>query len=137
MKILLSLGAIALVSVLVASATMGADSLMPGGDSGKRMPRGTMVGESGKPRIFAKSIAPLVITGTGFRAGENVTVRLVDDLGTPKRKAKADGKGSFVVRFATRADKCNGLTATAVGDKGSRTAMQFSQLLCVAPGAGS
>jgi hypothetical protein len=137
MKILFALGAIALASVLVASATMGADMLGSDSDSGKTMPRGTMVGESGKPRIFAKSIAPLVIRGTGFRSGENVTVRLVDDVGRPTRKAKADDKGSFVVRFTSRGDRCNGVTVTAVGDKGSRTALQFSQLLCVAPGAGS
>ena len=137
MKILLSLVAIALASVLIVSATMGAGTLVPGGDSTKRKPRGTMVGVAGKPRIMAKDLAPLVISGTGFRPGENVTVRLVDDLAKPKRKAKADGSGSFVVRFTARADRCNGVTVTAVGDKGSRTSLQFSQLLCVAPGAGS
>ena len=139
MKILLSLAAIVLAAALIVSATMGAGTLVPGGrsDSDKNTPRGTVAGQSGKPRILATSLSPLVIKGTGFAPGENVTVRMVDGAVKTKRVTKASAQGAFTVRLTAPANRCNGMTVTAVGDKGSRTAFQFAELLCASPGVTS
>jgi hypothetical protein len=137
MKILLSLAAIALAAVLIVSATMGAETLVPGGDSGgdKNTPRATVAGQKGKPRILAAGLSPLVIKGTGFVPGENVTVRMVDGAAKAKQVTKASAQGAFTVRLTTRADRCNGMTVIATGDKGSRTAFQFAEFLCASAGA--
>ena len=139
MKILLSLAAIALAAALIVSATMGAETLVPGGspDTDKNTPRGTVAGQKGKPRILATSLSPPVIKGTGFAPGENVTVRMVDGAVETKRVAKASTQGAFTVRLKTPANRCNGMTVTAVGDKGSRTGFQLAEFLCASPGVTS
>lgn len=131
MKILLALIAFALAGVLVVSATMGAGTLVPGGDSKKKTPRGGVV-SNGKARILPTSFAPPTVKGTGFRPGENVTVRLHEGASKGTRRVRADSSGSFTVRLSPRVDRCNGMTITAVGDKGSRTSFQFAELLCAA-----
>jgi hypothetical protein len=135
MKILLVLAAVAAAAVLVVSATMGAGTLVPGGESSKIKPR-TGVATNGKARIQPTSFAPLALKGTGFRPGENVTVTVVATT-KATRRVRASGSGSFAVRLATGFDRCNGLTVSAVGDKGSRTSFQFSQLLCAVSGSKS
>ena len=137
MKILLSLAAIVLAAALIVSATMGAGTLVPGGSDGdKQMPRGTVAGQKGKPRILAISLSPLVIKGTGFVPGEHVTVKIVDGP-KAKRHTTANAQGAFTVRVPTRFDRCNGMTVSAVGDKGSRTGFALAEFLCAAPGAAS
>ncbi len=134
MKILLVLLAIAIAAVLVVSATMGAGTLVPGGESAKKKPRGT-IAQTGKARLLPTSFAPPSLKGTGFKPGENVTVKVLDAGPKVTRRVQADGSGSFVVRLSTRVDRCSGMTATAVGDKGSRTSFQFAELLCATAGS--
>lgn len=134
MKILVALLAIALAAVLVVSATMGAETLVPGGESAKKKPRGS-IAQSGKARLLPTSFAPLALKGTGFKPGEKVTVKVLDGATKATRRARADASGSFVVRLASRFDRCNGMTVTAVGDKGSRTSFQFAELLCAMSGS--
>ena len=138
MKILISLAAIAAAAALIVSATMGAETLVPGGssDADKNTPRGTVAGQKGTPRILATRLSPVVIKGTGFAPGENVTVRMVDGAARTKRVTKASTQGAFTVRLKTASNRCNGMTVTAVGDKGSRTAFQLAEFLCASPGAG-
>lgn len=135
MKIAFAILGIALAAALVVSATMGAETLVPGngGSADKNTPRGTVAGQKGKPRILAAGLSPLVIKGTGFVAGENVTVRMVDGAVKAKRVTKASAQGAFTVRLAIPANRCNGMTVTAVGDKGSRTSFQFAEFLCASP----
>lgn len=133
MKILLALAAVALGAVLVVSATMGADTLVPGGDSAKKKPAGGLAPTPGKARLLPASLSPPSLKGTGFKPGEHVTVKIVDGS-KATRRATADGSGSFVVRMPARIDRCNGMTVVAVGDKGTRTAFQFAELLCAVPG---
>jgi hypothetical protein len=132
MKILLALAAFALVAVLVVSATMGADTLVPGGDSAKKKPVGGLAPSGGKARLLPASLSPPSIKGTGFKPGENVTVKFVDG---PKatRRAKANGSGSFTILMPERNNQCGNLSAVAVGDKGSRASFQFAQVLCAVP----
>ena len=134
MKIAVALIGIALTAALVVSATMGAGTLVPGDEntatpppppaprSTTKLPRGEL-----KPSGFA----PPTLKGSGFRPGENVTV----DLDGKKKKVKASSSGTFTVRYPSRVDRCHGMTATAVGDKGSRTGFQLSEFMCAASGA--
>jgi hypothetical protein len=130
MRILLALAAFALVAVLVVSATMGAETLVPGGESKKRTPVGGAT-SNGKARLLPTGFAPPTLKGTGFKPGENVTIK-VDAV---TKRVRADSSGSFAVRMSSSFDRCNGMTATAVGDKGSRTSFQFAELLCAASGS--
>jgi hypothetical protein len=130
MKILISLFAIALASVLVVSATMGAETLVPGAEAQKAQPAGGAAPSRGKARLSAMSFTPLALRGTGFKARENVTVKVMDGVMKKTRRVRASGTGSFVVRVALGADTCSGFTVVAVGDRGSRTGFQFSQFVC-------
>jgi hypothetical protein len=139
-KILLALAAVALAAVLVASTTMGAGPFARADparlEPAKRMPRGGIAPSNGKARLLPTSLAPLALKGVGFKAGENVTVRVTEGVTYATKRLKTSQAGGFSVRFATRADRCNGMTVTAVGDKGSRASFNFAQLLCAMPGAG-
>jgi hypothetical protein len=135
MKILLALIAIVLAAALLVSATMGAGTLVPGGDSAKKKPAGALLGSpAGRARLLPVSLAPLTVKGTGFKAGETVTVRSTDNAVKTRRTMKASAAGSFVVRLGTSADRCNGGTILATGNKGSKTSLNFSQLFCAASG---
>jgi hypothetical protein len=135
MKILLALIAVGIVAVLAVSATMGAGTLVPGGDSSvekKNPPFG--VTANGKARLLPMSFTTGTFKGVGFKSGENVTVRMLDDARKATKRVRADARGSFTVRMGLRMERCYGGTVTAVGDKGSRTSFNFSHLLCAAPG---
>ena len=136
MKILLALFAFAALAVLVVSATMGAETLIPGGETKRKPPVGGLAPSGGKARLLPSSSAPQSLKGTGFKPGEIVTVKVVHP---PQaiRRAQADGSGSFTVRLPARANRCNGMTVVAVGNKGSRASFQFAQVLCAAPGVKS
>jgi hypothetical protein len=136
MKVLLALGAFALAAVLVVSATMGAETLVPGGETKEKSPLGTL-GSAGKPRIFPVGLAQAKIKGTGFKPGENVTVKMLEGMSKGTKKARANASGSFIVAFGSMAGRCAGMTVTAVGDKGSRAGFQLSSFTCAAPGVGS
>jgi hypothetical protein len=133
MKIAIALIGIVLAAALVVSATMGAETLVPGRDSSSKskLP-GSEIQANGKARLMPMSVAPPTLKGTNFKPGENVTVKVE---GGRSRKVQADGSGSFTVRFPARVERCNGITATAVGDKGSRAAFQLAELMCAMSGA--
>ena len=133
MKILLALAAFALAAALIVSATMGAGSLVPGGEDKKKTPTGGLA-TNGKARILPTRLTPPAVKGTGFKPGENVTVKIVDGPVTTKR-VRADSNGSFTVSLGGRVDRCGGMTVTAVGDQGSRTSFQLAHLLCAVEGS--
>jgi hypothetical protein len=81
----------------------------------------------GHAALSLKSLRPLIVSGRGFKAGE-----LVRLTGAGTKRVVASRTGSFSVRLAYR-DPCGGLTIAAVGSKGSRAGLNFSQLLCVEP----
>lgn len=79
-------------------------------------------------RLAIKRVRPIaIIVGTGFKSGE--VVRLT---GVNVRQVRASARGAFTIRLRNT-DPCNGLSVSAVGNKGSRAAVNYSQLLCVAP----
>jgi hypothetical protein len=130
MKITIALIGIALAAVLVVSATMGAGTLVPGGESTTKVPRGA-VATNGKARLTPVSFAPPTLKGTNFKPGENVKV-VVEGIKT--KRVQASSSGAFTVRFPSRVDRCHGMTASAVGDKGSRAAFQLAELMCAMSG---
>ena len=78
-------------------------------------------------RLTIKRVIPTaIVAGTGFRSGE--VVRLT---GVPVRQVRASAKGTFTIRFGT--DPCSSLSITAIGYKGSRAAVNYSQFSCAAP----
>lgn len=134
MKILVALIAIALAAALVVSATMGADTLVPG--SAKSKPEATMnSGVAGKARLMPVGLAPLMVKGSGFKSGEIVTLVSTESPVKTSRSVKASAAGTFVVRMGVSADSCNGMTVVATGSEGSRASFNFSEVVCAAPGA--
>jgi len=131
MKIAVAVVGIALAAALVVSATMGAGTLVPGSESTKKMPRGA-IETNGKARLMPMSFAPATLKGTSFRPGENVAVELE---GVATKKVQANSSGAFIARFRSRADRCHGMSASAVGDKGSRASFQLAELMCAMSGA--
>src|SRR5829696_8904212 len=132
MKIAIAVIGIVLAAALVVSATMGAETLVPGGDSSSKskLP-GSEIRTNGKARLLPMNFAPPTLKGTNFKPGENVTVKVE---GGRSKKVQANGSGAFTVRFPARVQRCNGMTATAVGDKGSHAAFQLAELMCAASG---
>ena len=82
---------------------------------------------NGRASISLGSIQPITIVGRGFKPGEQVRVS-----GAGTKTVVATRQGGFRIRMASR-NPCPSLSITAVGSKGSRASLNFSQLLCVAP----
>jgi hypothetical protein len=72
------------------------------------------------------SKSPLRVKGTGFVPGERVRVELV---GSESRTVTASDSGSFSVTFPS--GRCESMTFTATGSKGSKTSFNLSQPLCI------
>jgi hypothetical protein len=89
------------------------------------IPKGTS--SNGRASIRFTSLQPLTIVGQGFRSGERVRVS-----GAGTRTVVATRRGGFRLRMGYR-DPCASLTIIAVGSKGSRASLNFSQLYCAAP----
>jgi hypothetical protein len=133
MKILVALIAIALAAALLVSATMGADTFVPGGAGGKTK-ASINGGIAGKARLMPVGLAPLMVKGTGFKSGETVRLSATENPVKTRRTVTASAAGTFVVRMGVSADMCNGMTVVATGSKGSRASFNFSQVVCAAPG---
>jgi hypothetical protein len=74
--------------------------------------------------------APLKLLGKGFQARERVRVTVSVRRRTAKRVI-ASPAGTFVVAFAdVSVDRCSGLTAVAVGARGSRASLKLPQPQC-------
>lgn len=89
------------------------------------LPKGTT--SNGRASLSIKSLRPLTVMGRGFKSGERVRVS-----GAGLKMVVASRLGGFAVRMAYH-DPCASLTITAVGSKGSRASLNFSQLRCAAP----
>ena len=89
------------------------------------LPKGTA--SNGRASLSLTSLRPLTVMGRGFKSGERVRVS-----GAGLKMAVASRRGGFTVRMSYH-DPCASLTITAVGSKGSRASLNFSQLRCAAP----
>jgi hypothetical protein len=82
----------------------------------------------GRATLMVRPTIPrTIVTGAGFKSGE-----LVRLTGIPVRQVRASAQGRFTIRLRS-VDPCQGLTVTAVGNKGSRAAVNYSQLYCAVP----
>jgi hypothetical protein len=85
---------------------------------------------TGRAKLQVVMGAPLVVRGTHFVPGEQVTVTVVAAQKRMKRTV-ANGQGGFLVRFRMSFERCNsGLTALAVGNRGSRARVKRPPMLC-------
>lgn len=80
----------------------------------------------GRPQLAMTSMQPLTVAGRGFKSGEMIRIS-----GDVAKRVRASDAGAFTVRFP-RAGRC-GVSIVAIGSRGSRASLNFSQLLCVAP----
>jgi hypothetical protein len=78
-------------------------------------------------------LRPLVVDGSGFRAGERVRVVLRESNGaTWARASRATTAGSFSVTFAgVTLGRCGGFNVVAVGGAGSRATLHLPLPACM------
>jgi hypothetical protein len=82
----------------------------------------------GKARLWIKRVVPTaIIAGSGFKSGEVVRFG-----GVAVKPVRASAQGTFTIRLRS-VDPCNSLSVTAIGSKGSRAAVNYSQLYCAVP----
>jgi hypothetical protein len=85
---------------------------------------------SQRARLHIGTGAPLVIRGTHFVPGEQVTVTVSMRQKRMKRTV-ANGQGAFLVRFRMSLPRCSpGIIALAVGNRGSRAMAKRPPMLC-------
>ncbi len=74
---------------------------------------------SGRSSLRLVDRTPVIVRGSGFAAGEQVSVAL--SAGTRSvRRAQATEAGTFVVRFGLSLGRCARYSIQAVGSTGSR-----------------
>jgi hypothetical protein len=85
---------------------------------------------SSQPALRIVDGTPLTLRGTGFAAGERVRV-LVRVPGREQKRVTASWRGSFVAAFNKSAyNRCSGLTAFAIGSRGSRARLLLPAPAC-------
>lgn len=79
----------------------------------------------GRATLKLVDATPLKLRGTAFLAGERVRVT-VSARATKAKRVTANAAGSFVVAFPGFShDRCNALTAFAVGSQGSQARLKI------------
>ena len=80
---------------------------------------GSAVAATTRARVAVASTAPVIITGTGFRSGERVTVTLTT-TGAHRKVVRATAKGAFTTKFAgVSIGYCEAYFVRAKGSRGS------------------
>jgi hypothetical protein len=84
----------------------------------------------GHVRLTATS--PATVHGTGFYAGERVTVTVRGGSTVMRKSVMSTGEGAFTVRFgrAAPAAGCRGLGISAVGSRGDRADWKTAPAPC-------
>jgi hypothetical protein len=89
---------------------------------------------SDRPALRLVDRTPVVVRGSGFEAGEQVSVAL--SAGTRSvRRAQATETGAFLVRFGVSLGRCARYSVQAFGSAGNRARL-FSRvaLACISSG---
>jgi hypothetical protein len=94
---------------------------------------------SARPVLRLVDRTPVVVRGSGFEAGEQVSVAL--SAGTRSvRRAQATEAGTFVVRYGVSLGRCARYSVQAFGSAGSRARLlSHLELACIStakPGSG-
>ncbi len=111
--------AAAVFGLLLVSAALVAGSALASAENDLRAPRAT---------LLPTSLQPLKLRGTRFVPRERIRVTVSSSHGTMSAKLSARTDGTFVVSFPGF-DLCNGVSAAASGDRGSRASFQLSSSL--------
>jgi hypothetical protein len=78
-----------------------------------------------KPRLSVEALRPLVVAGTGFRAGEIVRVTASADEGFGAKSAEVGNGGRISARFPKlKLGRCSDYVVSAKGNKGSRATLR-------------
>jgi hypothetical protein len=80
-----------------------------------------------KPRVWLASNDPAVARGSGFHAGEHVTVSVTTSDVSLHRVVTATPSGTFVARWqrSVGTEGCTAISIRAVGDAGSRAVLRI------------
>ena len=85
---------------------------------------------AGKATLKLQGGAPLTLRGAGFVRAERVVVSVRSGQRRSKR-VTANGRGGFVVTFPRISyDRCDPLSALAVGSRGSRASLKMPPRGC-------
>jgi hypothetical protein len=92
------------------------------------------VADARAPRahVWVSGTAPLVIRGSGFKAGESVRVVVVLEKARRHTTVAAAG-GRFAARFRTAASGCSLREVIASGSKGTRASWKVPPESCANP----
>jgi hypothetical protein len=89
---------------------------------------------AGKARLRLVDPAPVTVRGTGFAAGESVSVSVRGLGGMTRKNVTAGRLGGWTVTFRNRAyQRCGGLIVSALGNRGSRAGLKLPPALCPPP----
>ena len=99
------------------------------------VPSGLAHGDRASPTDRATlrlaSTAPLKLRGSGFVARERIRVVVSSGGDRKTQRLRADAAGRFVVAFAeVTVGRCDGLSAEALGSRGSRAAVRLPHPVC-------
>jgi hypothetical protein len=110
-------------AVLVIAFALGVLLVGSGPASGER--------SGHKPTLTLVKGTPLTLKGTSFRSRERVRLVVVVAREKTTKRIMAGPAGAFVVRFSDLAvDRCNGLTVSAIGARGSRATLSSPNVYC-------
>jgi len=77
--------------------------------------------ETAKPRLVLLDTDPVTFRGVGFQSAERVQVTAADGDHAVRRAATGSSNGTFTMRVpGVDANDCEGFSAIATGNKGSR-----------------
>lgn len=86
-----------------------------------------------RPALKMTGVTPLQVSGTGFRSGERVVIRITGWDSAVKR-VSASRRGTFVARFpGILMQRCGRMVIVAVGNRGSRAVLRPSPRWCPPP----
>ena len=88
-------------------------------------PKSAQVGRA--TLVIRRTMPFVIVAGSGFQPNESVRLS-----GPRTVRVRTTARGTFSVRLGS-ADPCGDLSIVAVGSKGSRAAIQFSQFQCPVP----
>ena len=87
-----------------------------------------------RPVLTALDWTPLVVRGSGFRAGEHVRIMLLTTRPLRATARTASRVGSFTARIELTPILCQrARSVVAVGDHGSRAGLKIDQSTCWPP----
>ena len=88
-----------------------------------------------RPHVRLAASTPAGVTGTGFRHGERVLVRVGNGKVVLAKRVRTSSRGSFTARFLHNVvtPQCGQVTVTATGQLGDRATWESAPPVCGTP----